>query len=145
MQIIQKIGENIKVVNYQIIEGNISNMSSYIHSDGRLASLVLLATSNDNLGKDIAMQVAANNPLAISPDDIDVAILDKEKEIALATLENENKPEEIKEKIVLGKLNKFKQENSLLEQPFIKNPDQKIKDLTKDNSILGIIRRKVGE
>jgi elongation factor Ts len=145
LQIIQKIGENIKISNYQMIEGDASSISSYIHSDGKLASLVLLANSNDSLGKDIAMQVAANNPLAISPDDIDVAILDKEKEIALATLENENKPEEIKEKIVLGKLNKFKQENSLLEQPFIKNPDQKIQDLTKDNSILGIIRRKVGE
>ena len=81
MQIIQKIGENIKISNYQIIEGNISNMSSYIHSDGRLASLVLLATSNDNLGKDIAMQVAANNPLAISPDDIDVAIMIKKKKL----------------------------------------------------------------
>jgi elongation factor Ts len=138
-------GENIKISNYQMIEGDASSISSYTHSDGKLASLVLLANSNDSLGKDIAMQVAANNPLAISPDDIDVAILDKEKEIALATLENENKPEEIKEKIVLGKLNKFKQENSLLEQPFIKNPDQKIQDLTKDNSILGIIRRKVGE
>ena len=145
LQIIQKIGENIKISNYQTIEGDASNISSYTHSDGKLASLVLLANSNDGLGKNIAMQVAANNPLAISPDDIDVAILDKEKEIALATLENENKPEEIKEKIVLGKLNKFKQENSLLEQPFIKNPDQKIQDLTKDNSILGIIRRKVGE
>ena len=145
LQIIQKIGENIKISNYQAIEGNASNISSYIHSDGKLASLVLLANSNDSLGKDVAMQVAANNPLAISPDDIDAAILDKEKEIALATLENENKPDEIKEKIVLGKLNKFKQENSLLEQPFIKNPDLKIQDLTEDNSVLGIIRRKVGE
>lgn len=145
LQIIQKIGENIKISSYQLLEGSDSNISSYVHTDGKLAALVLLENTNDDLGKDIAMQVAANNPISISPEDIDQSILDKEKEIALATLENENKPDDIKEKIVQGKLNKFKQENSLLEQIFIKNPDQKIKDLIQGNSILGIVRRKVGE
>ena len=72
-------------------------------------------------------------------------IILKEKEIALATLENENKPDDIKEKIVLGKINKFKQENSLLDQAFIKNPDQKIHEIISGNSILEIMRRKVGE
>ena len=72
-------------------------------------------------------------------------IIDKEKEIALATLEGENKPDDIKEKIVMGKIAKFQKENSLLEQPFIKNPDQKIKELLGDASILGFARKKVGE
>ena len=70
---------------------------------------------------------------------------DKEKEIALATIENDKKPDEIKEKIVIGKLKKFKDENSLTEQAFIKNPDSKIKDLLGDNKILGFLRKKVGE
>ena len=91
------------------------------------------------------MQVAANNPMAIYPEDIDEDILNKEKEIALATLANENKPEEIKEKIIMGKLNKFKMENSLVEQPFIKDPDKKIKDLLGGSKIIGFLRKKVGE
>ena len=91
------------------------------------------------------MQVAANNPMAIYPDDIDQEILEKEKEIALATLVNENKPEEIIEKIIIGKLNKFKMENALVEQPFIKDPDKKIKDLLGNSKILSFLRKKVGE
>ena len=97
------------------------------------------------LGRDIAMQVSANSPLAISAEDIDQDILDKEKEIAIATLEGENKPDDIKEKIVMGKLNKFKQENSLVEQPFIKDPDQKIKDILNGAIILAFARKKVGQ
>ena len=95
--------------------------------------------------KDIAMQISANAPLAIYPDEIDQQILDKEKEIALATIENDKKPNDIKEKIVTGKLKKFKDENSLTEQAFIKNPDKKIKDLLGNNKILGFLRKKVGE
>ena len=91
------------------------------------------------------MQVAANNPMAIYPDDIDQEILEKEKEIALATLVNENKPEEIIEKIIIGKLNKFKMENALVEQPFIKDPDKKIKDLLGTAKIISFLRKKVGE
>ena len=91
------------------------------------------------------MQVSANSPLAISAEDIDQDILDKEKEIAIATLEGENKPDDIKEKIVMGKLNKFKQENSLVEQPFIKDPDQKIKDILNGAIILAFARKKVGQ
>ena len=71
--------------------------------------------------------------------------ISKEKEIAIATLEGENKPDDIKEKIVMGKLNKFKQENSLVEQPFIKDPDQKIKDILNGATILAFARKKVGQ
>lgn len=145
LDIIQKIGENIKISFYEKIESTDGHISAYEHTDGKLAALVKLSEKNEVLGKDLAMQIAANNPLAISSDQIDENIISKEKEIALATLENENKPEEIKEKIVLGKINKFKQENSLLDQVFIKNPDQKIHEIILNNNILKIMRRKVGE
>tara|TARA_B100000963_G_scaffold181620_1_gene157908 strand:- start:1832 stop:2569 length:738 start_codon:yes stop_codon:yes gene_type:complete len=145
LDIIQKIGENIKISFYEKIESKDGHISAYEHTDGKLAALVKLSEKNEVLGKDLAMQIAANNPLAISSDQIDENIISKEKEIALATLENENKPEEIKEKIVLGKINKFKQENSLLDQVFIKNPDQKIHEIILNNNILKIMRRKVGE
>ena len=107
--------------------------------------MVKLDKDQPELGRDIAMQVSANSPLAISAEDIDQDILDKEKEIAIATLEGENKPDDIKEKIVMGKLNKFKQENSLVEQPFIKDQDQKIKDILNGAIILAFARKKVGQ
>ena len=143
--IIQKIGENIKVSYYEKISKEGGVVASYKHSDNKLAAIVKIDSGDEIVGRDIAMQVAANNPMAIYPEDIDTAILNKEKEIALATLENENKPEEIKEKIIMGKLNKFKMENSLVEQPFIKDPDKKIKDLLGDSKIIGFLRKKVGE
>jgi elongation factor Ts len=147
LEIIQKIGENIKISYFEKITSENDSVYMYVHSDNKLASLVHLEKNDDELGKDIAMQVSANAPLAIYPDEIDQQILDKEKEIALATIENEKKPDEIKEKIVMGKLKKFKDENSLTEQAFIKNPDFKIKDLPRlrDNKILGFLRKKVGE
>ena len=120
-------------------------LASYKHSDNRLAAIVKMDSGDESLVRDIAMQVAANNPMAIYPDDIDKNILDKEKEIALATLADENKPDDIKEKIIIGKLNKFKMENALVEQPFIKDPDIKIKDLLGNSKILSFLRKKVGE
>jgi elongation factor Ts len=120
-------------------------VASYKHSDNKLAAIVKMDTGDEVVGRDIAMQVAANNPMAIYPEDIDESILEKEKEIALATLANDNKPEEIIEKIIMGKLNKFKMENALVEQPFIKDPDKKIKDLLGKTKILGFLRKKVGE
>ena len=145
LEIIQKIGENIKISYFEKITSDNDSVYIYVHSDNKLASLVHLEKNDDELGKDIAMQVSANAPLAIYPNEIDQQILDKEKEIALATIENEKKPDEIKEKIVMGKLKKFQDENSLTEQAFIKNPDSKIKDLLRDNKILGFLRKKVGE
>ena len=129
--------ENIKVSYYEKISKKGGVVASYKHSDNKLAAIVKIDSGDEEVGRDIAMQVAANNPMAIYPEDIDEDILNKEKEIALATLANENKPEEIKEKIIMGKLNKFKMENSLVEQPFIKDPDKKIKDLLGGSKIIG--------
>ena len=145
LAIIQKIGENIKISFYEKLERQSGLVSTYKHSDNKLAAIVHLDGGSDQMARDIAMQVAANNPMAIYPDDIDDGVIAKEKEIAEATLVNDNKPEDIKIKIIEGKLNKFKTENSLVEQPFIKDPDKKIKDLLGDVKILRFIRKKVGE
>ena len=145
LDIIQKIGENIKIAYLGKIQGDGGFVYSYVHTDGKLAALVKLSEEDEALGKDVAMQIAANNPLAISSDLINEDLIEKEKEIALATLEHEKKPDEIKEKIVLGKLNKFKKENSLLDQPFIKNPDQKISEIISNNTVVEIMRRRVGD
>ncbi|MAI02972.1 MAG: translation elongation factor Ts [Rickettsiales bacterium TMED289] len=145
LEIIQKIGENIKISYFEKISSDGAFIYSYLHTDKKLAALVKLDKDQPELGRDIAMQVSANSPLAILAENIDQNILDKEKEIAIATLEGENKPDDIKEKIVMGKLNKFKQENSLVEQPFIKDPDQKIKDILNGATILAFARKKVGQ
>ena len=145
LEIIQKIGENIKISYFEKISSDGAFIYSYLHTDKKLAALVKLDKDQPELGRDIAMQVSANSPLAISAEDIDQDILDKEKEIAIATLEGENKPDDIKEKIIIGKLNKFKQENSLIEQPFIKDPDQKIKDILNGTTVLAFARKKVGQ
>jgi len=145
LEIIQKIGENIKISHYEKVSNKEGFVYSYLHTDKKLAALVKLDKDQPELGRDIAMQVSANSPLAISAEDIDQDIIDKEKEIALATLEGENKPDDIKEKIIIGKLNKFKQENSLIEQPFIKDPDQKIKDILNGTTVLAFARKKVGQ
>ena len=145
LEIIQKIGENIKISYFEKLAIDNCVLASYKHSDNRLAAIVKMDSGDESLARDIAMQVAANNPMAIYPDDIDKNILDKEKEIALATLADENKPDDIKEKIIIGKLNKFKMENALVEQPFIKDTDKKIKDLLGNSKILSFLRKKVGE
>lgn len=110
----------------------------YIHPGGRLGVLAEIGCETDfvaktedfqRLCKDIAMQIAATNPIAIGRDGIDVSILNHEKDIFLAQAKDTGKPANILEKIVAGRIEKFYQENCLLEQPFIKDPNKKVSDL----------------
>jgi elongation factor Ts len=111
---------------------------SYIHSNGRVGSIVKLCCETDfvarneefqALAKDIAMHITAMNPKYISPENVPAEIVEKEKEIWKAQMAQEKKPEEIQKKIMEGKEKKFREEISLLAQPFVKNPDIKISDL----------------
>lgn len=111
---------------------------SYIHPGGRLGVLVEIGCETDfvaktddfiKLSKNIAMQIAATNPIAINRDGISNDVISREKDIYLAQAENSRKPAHILEKIVTGRLDKFYQENCLMEQPFIKDPDKKVNDL----------------
>ncbi len=110
---------------------------SYIHPGNRLGVLIevncetdFVAVTDDfmNFVKDVAMHIAATNPLSIRREDIDPAILAKEKEIYRAQVREQKKPENIVERIVEGKVEKFYQENCLLEQPFVKDPQITVKD-----------------
>ena len=112
---------------------------TYVH-DNKMGVILKLTCETDfvaknadfiNLGKDIAMHIVASNPLYISPEDIDQEEIKKEKEIYIAQLEKENKPEHILEKILEGKIKKFKEENALLTQSFVKNPDISVGELIK--------------
>ncbi len=110
---------------------------SYIHPGNKLGVLVEINCETDfvaktddfiNFAKDIAMHIAATNPLAIRREEIDPQVLEKEREIYREQVRAQKKPENIVEKIVEGKLEKFFQENCLLEQPFVKDPQITVKD-----------------
>jgi elongation factor Ts len=131
-ELMGKIGEKITFRKYCKFEANPSNekIFSYIHGSGKIGVLVKLsATANldaeaiASLGKDLAMQVAASNPMAVDKDAVSSDIIAKEKEIYLTQAQTSGKPENIWEKMVLGKLAKFYQEVTLVEQAFIKTPD----------------------
>lgn len=113
-------------------------IESYVHGNGRIGVLVEVNCETDfvarneefkSLAKDIAMQVAASNPKYLSRDDVPPEVLEKEKEILRAQALNEGKPEKIVDKIVDGRIEKYYEENCLLEQPFIKDPDKNISQL----------------
>jgi|TARA_B100001540_G_scaffold313060_1_gene335273 elongation factor Ts len=114
---------------------------SYIHPGSKLGVLVELNCETDfvaktddflQLGRDVAMHVAAANPISVNPDDISEDILNREKEIYLDQAKSSNKPDNIIEKMVEGRVQKFYKENVLLEQVFVKDPNKTIKDIITD-------------
>jgi elongation factor Ts len=121
--LIQKIGENIVVRRREIIKSD--NLYSYVHGNNKIGSIVSIDQENKNTGEDIAMHIAASSPLVIDPNDLDETLVSKEEEIIKAQVADSDKPENIVEKMVLGRLEKFKSEVSLLNQPFVKDPSKK--------------------
>jgi elongation factor Ts len=121
------IGEKIEVGAYQAITG--AQILTYNHSNNKRSVLVALNKKGDAFegpGRDVAMQIAAMNPVSVSKDDVDPKIIEKEIEIGKELARNEGKAEEMLEKIALGRLNKFFQESTLLSQKFVKNNDQTV-------------------
>ncbi len=123
-----KIGEKLEVKAFEILTGEA--VVPYIHSNGKLGVMVALSNVNggsvEEAGKDVAMQIAAMNPVAVDKDGVDPAIVEKEIEIGKEQARAEGKPENIIEKIAMGKLNKFYKENTLLSQAFVKDNSQSI-------------------
>ena len=122
---------------------NHGTLGSYLHFGGRIGVLVELNCETDfvantedfqQLAKDLAMHVAAANPLAVRIEDVPEAVVAKEREIYLEQVKAEGKPENIQDKIVEGKLKKFFKENVLLEQPFVKDPDKSVEALVTEVS-----------
>jgi elongation factor Ts len=129
---IAKIGENLVIRRFERYEGA-GLVHTYIHGDGKIGVMVELTTSSTNeavktFANDICLHIAAMNPLALSPDQVPAEIVAKEKEILKAKALEQGKKPEMLEKIVGGQINKFLAESCLLEQAFVKNPDQKVKE-----------------
>ena len=146
--LVQTIGENIQLRRVETIEFSPDMKTGlYLHSDSKLGSIVVTRNGNDQIAKDIAMHVAAFNPLCLSQDDIDKDVLDRERTIYQNQAEESGKPQDIMDKMVDGKVNRFLSEVSLLSQSFVKDPDITVKDyLDKNNAeIITFTRLKVGE
>lgn len=134
------IGEKIELSRYDHIEGG--QVMTYNHSNNKRSVLVAFnKAGHDEAGRNVAMQIAAMNPVSVSKDDVDPKIVEKEIEIGKELARNEGKAEDMLEKIALGRLNKFFQESTLLSQKFVKNNDQTVtqylQSLDKDLTVTG--------
>jgi len=160
VNLIAKIGEKITIRRANYFDNSNGMNFFYVHSAiekgiGKIISVVKIdgvkKGSNDEIGTKLAMHIAASNPLAIDKDNIDQTIIDKELEIIKAEITNTGKPADMAEKISKGKIMKFLNDNSLLNQLWIMDPKKKVSDILKENSldkqlkILDYIRYKVGE
>ena len=129
-ELMGKIGEKLEIAGFDTIEA--AAVYAYNHNTGKLASMVGLNKENDEVGHNLAMQVAAMNPIAVSKEGIDQSILDKEKEIGMELARQEGKPENMLEKIALGRLNKFIKENTLLGQSYVKDGKKTVEQYLKE-------------
>lgn len=135
----QKTGENVQLMNAVIVEGK-GAIGTYLHSNKKIGVIVDMEGGNDELMKDICMHVAATAPQVISPDEVSDELVKKEKEIWADQLKKEGKPEAIVEKIMMGKEKKFREENALIKQPFIKDNDKTVESLLGDAKVLKFVR-----
>ncbi len=146
-QLVQKIGENIGVRRAAVIDAGEGNrVGDYVHG-GRIGVLTVLKGGSAEAAKDISMHVAAINPAVALPEDMPQENLDAEKAIILAQPDMAGKPENIAEKMVQGRLKKYLAENSLTEQPFVKDPNQTVAEYAKaaGGEVLSFTRFEVGE
>ena len=145
MSLVQKIGENIVIRKVKKITGEV--LESYIHSNKKIAAGVSFEQGSAETAKEVAMHIAASNPKVLSPEDLDESYISSEREIFSSQVEKEDKPEEIKEKMIQGKLNKQLADVSLLKQPFVKDPSKSVEAFLSESNakISSFIRIEVGE
>ena len=140
---ISKLGENIKLRRYFKITKN-NYLYGYSHNN-KIVSIVELKEVDENLAKDICMQIVASNPLAIDEASIDSEVIKSERDIYKQELDKLDKKEDIKRNILEGKMKKFISDNTLLNQPFVKDPSTSLSKIIKNNQIISYQRYEVGE
>ena len=142
--LIGKVGENIQVRRFEIIESD-QGIASYLH--GSRIGVLVDSSAESDMARDIAMHIAAVNPQFVDKSAVPAEFVEKEKGILIAQAQDSGKPPEIIEKMIQGRLNKFLAEITLIEQPFVKDPDQTVGKLltSAGASISGFIRYEVGE
>jgi elongation factor Ts len=144
--LVMKLGENINVRRFERLTTDQGHIGSYVHGR-KIGVLVVLEGGDENLAKDIAMHVAASRPEYVSKDQVPAAAVAKEKEIFAEQAKASGKPADIIEKMVMGRVNKYLGEITLLGQPFVKDPETTVEKLLKSKSasVKGFIRYEVGE
>lgn len=142
--LVQKIGENIQIRRAEVVEGD--NLASYRHGL-RIGVVVALESGSESIGKSIAMQVAAFNPLAVDEESVPADVLAREKDIIEAKAKESGKPDNVVEKMISGGLQKYLNEVTLLNQPYVIDNDKKVGDVLKAENakVLSFKRLEVGE
>ena len=143
-----KIGEKLSFRRFELIEKKDSEtFGAYLHMGGRISVLTVVEGANSEVAKDVAMQAAAMNPTALNRDGVSAEVVERESHIIKEQVMAEGKPEDIAEKMVVGRLNKFYKEVCLEEQAFIKDSGVSVKDYVKNNGgeIVSMVRFAVGE
>ena len=146
-QLVTKLGENISIRRFARLNKTAGGtLGIYLHGI-RIGVIVDLSSNNPGLAKDLAMHIAASNPLCVNEEDVAPQVLENERQIQLAQARQSGKPDEIIEKMVSGRMKKFLRENTLTGQAFVKDPDTSVAALLKANnaSVNGFIRYEVGE
>jgi elongation factor Ts len=128
-----KLGEKIHITDRVVLESD--HVGDYVHSTGKIGVLVALDGGSDDLARDIAMHTAAMNPAVISPEEVSAEAIEKESELWKDDLAKSGKPEDMWEKIMMGKENKFRSGLALLKQDFVKEPGQKVEQVLGDAKV----------
>lgn len=144
------IGENMSVRRMATVDGD--TVVSYVHNAaapgmGKIGVLVAMTGGDDAFGKQVAMHIAAVNPASLSEDDLDPAVVEKEKQVQMDIARESGKPEQVIEKMIVGRMKKYMSEVTLLNQSFVVNPDLTVGDAAKEvgATITGFVRLEVGE
>ncbi|MGD9295014.1 MAG: translation elongation factor Ts [Roseobacter sp.] len=147
---IATIGENMSLRRMSVIEGD--TVVSYVHNAathgmGKIGVLVALTGGDEAFGKQVAMHIAAVNPASLSEDDLDPAVVEKEKQVQMDIARESGKPEQVIEKMIVGRMKKYMSEVTLLNQSFVVNPDLTVGEAAKEAgaTITGFVRLEVGE
>jgi len=136
--------KKLSIRRFRKFYSNDGSVTGYTHNN-KIGSVAVLEKEDNSLGKDICMQIVASNPLALDETSIDQATLASEKEIYKSELDKLDKKEDIKRNILEGKMKKFIVENTLLDQPFIKDSTLSLRKILKDNAIKSFLRYQLGE
>jgi len=142
---VASIGEKISIRRFTRYAAQDGLITSYIHMGGKIGVLVSMTGGTAELGKDVAMQVAAANPSCVDRSSVAQEDLEHEKEVLRKQALEEGKPEKIVDKMVEGRINKYYKEVCLIEQPFIKDPDQTVKQILGDVQVRSFVRYQLGE
>lgn len=140
--LVQKLGENISLGEARLVESPV--LGAYLHSNAKIGVLVGMSKGTGEQAKDVAMHAAAASPSYVKPEEVTADMVAKEKEIWAEQLKKEGKPAEMLDKIMMGKEKKYREENALLTQPFVKDPSKTVQKYLGDAEVTSYVRVAVG-